>query len=101
LALNETFLTSDIDDCELYIPGYKLARKDRTNSAKLSGGGVLIYIRDCIPFVMRTDLMDSETELLWQRRRNIDNWGGADIHIFVFTDCKNNRFQILHTNTEA
>jgi hypothetical protein len=28
-----------------------------------------------------------------QRRRNIDNWGGADIHIFVFTDCKNNRFQ--------
>jgi hypothetical protein len=67
LALNETFLTSDIDDCELYIPGYKLARKDRTNSAKLSGGGVLIYIRDCIPTfsVMKTDLMDSETELLW------------------------------------
>jgi hypothetical protein len=31
-----------------------------------------------------------------QRRRNIDNWGrggGADIHIFVCTDCKNNRFQ--------
>jgi hypothetical protein len=65
LAINETFLTSDIDDCELYIPGYKLARKDRTNSAKLSGGGVIIYIRDCIPFVTRTDLMDSEMELLW------------------------------------
>ena len=65
LALNETFLTSDIDDSELYIPGYKLARKDRTNSAKLSGGGVMIYIRDCIPFVTRTDLMHSETELYY------------------------------------
>ena len=28
-----------------------------------------------------------------QRPRKIDNWGGAHIHIFVFTDCKNNRFQ--------
>ena len=27
-----------------------------------------------------------------QGRQKIDNWG-ADIHIFVFTDCKNNRFQ--------
>ena len=30
-----------------------------------------------------------------QRLWKIDNWGGggAHIHIFVFTDCKNNRFQ--------
>ena len=32
----------------------------------------------------------------------IDNWGEAHIHIFVFTDCKNNRFQnksmMHHTN---
>jgi hypothetical protein len=28
-----------------------------------------------------------------QGRRKVDNWGGADIHIFMFTDCKNNRFQ--------
>ena len=25
LALNETFLTSEVDDCELFIPGFKLA----------------------------------------------------------------------------
>ena len=25
-----------------------------------------------------------------QGRRKIDNWGGGHIHIFVFTDCKNN-----------
>jgi hypothetical protein len=30
---------------------------------------------------------------LIQGRRKVDNWGGADIHIFMFTDCKNNRFQ--------
>jgi hypothetical protein len=49
LALNETFLTSDIDDCELYIPGYKLACMElqiRRNYLKRS----LIYIRDCIPW---------------------------------------------------
>jgi hypothetical protein len=29
-----------------------------------------------------------------QGRRKVDNGGGgADIHIFMFTDCKNNRFQ--------
>ena len=65
LALNETFLTSEVDDCELFIPGYKLARRNRTNTTKLFGGGIVIYIRDCIPFVTRTDLMNSETEILW------------------------------------
>ena len=33
------------------------------------------------------------TQLNKTRPRKIDNWGGAHIHIFVFTDCKNNRFQ--------
>ncbi len=29
-----------------------------------------------------------------QWRRKIDNWGGGgNIHVFVFTDLKNNRFQ--------
>ena len=65
MALNETFLTSEVDDCELFIPRYIMARKDRTNSTKLFEGGVVIYIRDCIPFVTRTDLMNSETKILW------------------------------------
>ena len=38
LALNETFLTSEVDHCKLFIPGYKLAPKDSTASAKLFGG---------------------------------------------------------------
>ena len=28
-----------------------------------------------------------------QCRSKLDNWGGGHIHIFVFTDHKNNRFQ--------
>ena len=52
LALNETFLSPDINDTELTIPGYWLARKDRSKSAKSSGGGVIIFIRDNIPFVV-------------------------------------------------
>ena len=28
-----------------------------------------------------------------QGRSKLDNWGGADIHIYVFTQNKNNRFQ--------
>ena len=32
--------------------------------------------------------------MLWQGRSKLDNWGGgADIHIYVFTHHKNNRFQ--------
>ena len=31
----------------------------------------------------------------WQGRSKLDNWGGggADIHMYVFTHHKNNRFQ--------
>ena len=48
------------------------------------------------PITLRHLLMTArvkDQKIFVQRRRNIDNWGGADIHIFVFTDGKNNRFQ--------
>ena len=45
LALSETWLSSNITDNEISIPGYTLAWKDRSGSAKLNGGGVLFYIR--------------------------------------------------------
>ena len=42
--------------------------------------------------------------LSWdQWRRQLDNWGGgANIHIFVFTDRKNKRFQkkLIMQNTK-
>ena len=37
---------------------------------------------------------DNHDETISQEPQKIDNWGGgAHIHIFVFTNCKNNRFQ--------
>lgn len=56
LALSETWLSSNITDDEISIPGYTLARKDRSGSAKLNGGGVLIYIRENIPFHVKNEL---------------------------------------------
>ena len=65
LALNETFLSPDINDTDVTIPEYRLARKDRSNSTKSTGGGVIIFIRDNIPFAVRSDLMDDRAEILW------------------------------------
>ena len=65
VALNETFLSPDINDIEVTIPEYRLARKDRSNSTKSTGGGVIIFIRDNIPFAVRSDLMDDRAEILW------------------------------------
>ena len=65
LALNETFLSTDINDTEDTIPEYRLARKDRSNSTKSTGGGVIVFIRDNIPFAVRSDLMDDRAEILW------------------------------------
>ena len=65
LAINKTFLSPDINDTEVTIPEYRLARKDRSNSTKSTGGGVIIFIRDNIPFAVRSDLMDDRAEILW------------------------------------
>ena len=65
LTLRETWLSSNISDCEVTIPGYTLVRKDRNGSTKLNGGGVLFYIRDNIPFTVKKDLATNKEELLW------------------------------------
>ena len=65
LTLRETWLSSNISDCEVTIPGYTLVRKDRNGSTELNGGGVLFYIRDNIPFTVKKDLATNKEELLW------------------------------------
>lgn len=65
LALSDTWLSQKISDCEVTIPGYSVVRKDRTGSAKLNGGGVLLYIRDNIPFTVNNELAANNEELLW------------------------------------
>ena len=40
-------------------------RKDRQDSWKVCGGGVLIYVRDGIPFIRQTNFADDNFEYLW------------------------------------
>ena len=46
MFLTETWLTDDISDGELSIPGYSIFRRDRFNR---KGGGIAIYIKSHIP----------------------------------------------------
>ena len=68
LALTETWLTSDIEDGEISIPGYSTVRSDRdkTKSSKSCGGGILVYIRDGLPFVTNSvSSVNSNAEFIW------------------------------------
>lgn len=64
VLINYSFDILIVDD-EFKIPGYTFARKDRTQSSKASGGGVMFYVRDNIPFTARPDLAADKDEALW------------------------------------
>lgn len=51
-TVSETWLNPRVTDAEITIPGYSFVRKDRTSR----GRGVAIFIRDGIPFKIRTDI---------------------------------------------
>ena len=58
VCVNETWLNNSINTGEINIEGYNVVRHDRDtqNSNKQSGGGVIIYIEDHIPYNVRPDL---------------------------------------------
>ncbi|VEN50405.1 unnamed protein product [Callosobruchus maculatus] len=63
IAVTETWLTSDVDDVQIQIPGYNIARRDRANNAR--GGGVCIYIKNSIKHeVIGRGI---ETEDIWKK----------------------------------
>jgi len=59
-AINESKIDELIPDNEISIPGYNLIRKDRNRA----GGGVVLYIRDNIPFSDRDDLVPTSLEMV-------------------------------------
>ncbi len=61
ICVNETLCDDTVNDSELDLPGYNLLRRDR----KRDGGGVALYIRNCIDFKRRDDLCDSSVECIW------------------------------------
>lgn len=60
LAINESKIDDLIPNNEINILGYNLVRKDRNRY----GGGVVLYIRDSIPFSERKDLVPDHLEML-------------------------------------
>ena len=60
LAINETKLDSTVTDGLVRINGYILERKDRN----INGGGVSLYIRENVNYVVRRDLVPSSLEMI-------------------------------------
>ena len=60
ITLNETRLDCSVLNGEIEIPGYDIVRRDRNRS----GGGVAMYIRSHIPYIVRKDLMTDSLELI-------------------------------------
>ena len=54
LAINETKLDATIKDGEVHLQGYDVARVDRERNSR-NGGGVCIYVRSNINFLLRAD----------------------------------------------
>lgn len=65
LAFSETWLTSDIADDEIRIPGYQLSRADRSGTR--AGGGVMLYWRSEIKAHIIETICENGVEMLWCR----------------------------------
>ena len=53
LAVNETKLDGSFSENEINVLGYHVIHKNRNRH----GGGLLLYVRDSIPFTERNDLL--------------------------------------------
>ena len=60
LSINETKIDHTVPDSEISVAGYNTVRKDRNRH----GGGVLMYIRESIPYSERSDLVPNPLEIL-------------------------------------
>ena len=100
LSINETRLDSTFNDSEIGIEGYTIVRRDRFRL----GGGVAIYIRNSINFIIRHDLSDSVLEFLCVEIRKpkvkpflVSTWyrpPGTTIDLF-------DKFEVLLNRIEA
>ena len=59
LTISETWLTSNISDDKISIPGYSLARNNRIEKL---GGGTLAFVKNTIPYKTRVDLQNKNIE---------------------------------------
>ncbi|XP_031563635.1 uncharacterized protein LOC116299143 [Actinia tenebrosa] len=62
LALNETFLNSNVPDAMFSVPGFSTYRRDRIGK---TGGGVMMFVNNSLNHRRRTDLEDCNLEVIW------------------------------------
>lgn len=65
IGVVETWLNDSVFDSEINIENYHLVRKDRKNDLKSKGGGIIMYIKNEIPFVNATTDYCSNVDHLW------------------------------------
>ena len=65
LSLCEMILDSNISDGQVTISGYEFLRKDRCDTIKKAGGGVMLYYRNSLTCQRKKDLEISNIETLW------------------------------------
>ncbi len=61
----ESWLTDINSDGEIGIVNYNLIRKDRKHDQKKKGGGLVIYLKQEIPFVYTASALNSNIEYMW------------------------------------
>ena len=60
ISFSETWLNDSWSDDMLYIPNYTFIRLDR--SSNTSGGGIITYVHNDVPFTQRSDLGSENIE---------------------------------------
>lgn len=105
LTISETWLKPHDLDNEISIPGYSCVRNDRTN---YEGGGTMAYVRDGIPYRLRTDLISATSEscvieITRPKAKKLIIWTiyrAPEGSVNTFIDDLNRYIQNLEDNTE-
>ena len=63
MAINETRLGFSVSDCEVFIPGYEIFRRDRNINGR-HGGGACFYVQNNVNCILRHDLNVRDMENL-------------------------------------
>ncbi len=62
IAIGETWLRDNVTDADLSISGYHIPFK---KNRPTRGGGVMLYVKEHIGAIHRTDLEKNNTQILW------------------------------------
>ncbi len=63
VCITETWCSLTVPDATLQMPSYTAVRRDRQNGKK--GGGLMLYLRDTLPFRYWGELDDQMLETIW------------------------------------